>query len=113
MKRFHVQWSAGRVSEMPDGKWVRHDEAQRQINALQVLLNERDEEIDRWKAYSAEQARKIEALTETHVLYTWLRKKVNQPSNDVVAVHMNIGHDWTPVRDLDRDLRTMIEAEQP
>lgn len=58
-------------------------------------------------------ARKNEALTETHVLYTWLRRKADQHPNDVVAVYMNIGHDWTPVQDLDRDLRTMIEAEQP
>jgi hypothetical protein len=47
------------------------------------------------------------------VLYTWLRKKVDQPSNDVVAVQMNIGHDWVPVHDLDRDLRTMIDQEVP
>lgn len=58
-------------------------------------------------------ARKNEALTETHVLYTWLRRKADQHPNDVVAVYMNIGQDWTPVQDLDRDLRTMIEAEQP
>lgn len=55
----------------------------------------------------------VETMTDTHVLYTWLRKKCDQPSNDVVAVHMNIGHDWVPVHDLDRDLRTMIDQEQP
>lgn len=55
----------------------------------------------------------VKVMTETHVLYTWLRKKVDQPSNDFVAVHMNIGHDWTPVHDLDRDLRGMIEREEP
>ncbi|WP_448647107.1 hypothetical protein [Pseudomonas mohnii] len=55
----------------------------------------------------------VQAMTETHVLYTWLRKKCDQPSNDFVAVHMNIGHDWTPVHDLDRDLRTMIDREEP
>lgn len=82
-------------------------------DALQALLNERDAEIDNFKAHSAEQTLKIEALTETHVLYTWLRRKADQHPNDVVAVYMNIGHDWTPVQDLDRVLRTMIEAEQP
>ena len=54
-----------------------------------------------------------QAMTETHVLYTWLRKKCDQPSNDQVAVQMNIGHDWVPVQDLDRDLRTMIDREEP
>ncbi|WP_460100104.1 hypothetical protein [Pseudomonas sp. H3_C08] len=54
-----------------------------------------------------------QAMTETHVLYTWLRKKCDQPSNDFVAVQMNIGHDWVPVHDLDRDLRSMIEREEP
>lgn len=89
------------------------DRVEAERDALQALLNERDAELDNFKAYSAEQTRKIEALTETHVLYTWLRRKADQHPNDVVAVYMNIGHDWTPVQDLDRDLRTMLEAEQP
>ncbi|WP_447801207.1 hypothetical protein [Pseudomonas kilonensis] len=55
----------------------------------------------------------VEVMTETHVLYTWLRKKVDQPSNDQVAVQMNMGHDWVPAQDLDRDLRTMIDREEP
>ncbi|WP_130887469.1 hypothetical protein [Pseudomonas sp. Sample_21] len=55
----------------------------------------------------------VQVMTETHVLYTWLRKKCDQPSNDFVAVQMNIGHDWVPVHDLDRDLRTMIDREEP
>lgn len=55
----------------------------------------------------------VQVMTETHVLYTWLRKKCDQTSNDVLAVHMNIGHDWVPVHDLDRDLRAMIEREEP
>lgn len=54
-----------------------------------------------------------QAMTETHVLYTWLRKKCDQPSNEVVAVHMNIGHEWATVYDLDTDLRAMIEREEP
>ncbi|WP_143519826.1 hypothetical protein [Pseudomonas moraviensis] len=54
-----------------------------------------------------------QSMTETHVLYTWLRKKCDQPTNDYVAVQMNIGHDWVPVHDLDRDLRSMIEREEP
>jgi predicted nuclease with TOPRIM domain len=45
------------------------------------------------------------AMAETHVLYTWLRKKCDQPSNDLVVVQMNIGHDWATVHDLDRNLR--------
>lgn len=94
------------VEAPADGEWVRYEDAQ-------ALLNERDAEIDNFKAYSAEQTRKIEVLTETHVLYTWLRRKADQHPNDVVAVYMNIGHDWVPVQDLERDLRTMIEAEQP
>lgn len=55
----------------------------------------------------------VQAMTEAHVLYTWLRKKCDQPSNDVVALQMNMGHDWVPVHDLDRDLRTMIDREEP
>lgn len=55
----------------------------------------------------------VKTLTDTHVLYTWLRKKCDQPSNDVVAVSMNIGHDWVPVHDLDRDLWAMINREEP
>jgi hypothetical protein len=55
----------------------------------------------------------VEIMTETHILYTWLRKKCDQPNNDVVAVHMNIGHDWATVHDLDTDLRAMIEREEP
>lgn len=70
-------------------------------------------DLDKLKVYSAHQERRVEALTATHVLYTWLRKKCDEPSNDVVAVHMNIGHDWAKVTDLDRDLRSMIEREEP
>ena len=73
---------------------------------LQALLTAADERADRLEADK-------KAMTETHVLYTWLRKKCDQPSNDVVAVHMNIGHDWITVYDLDTDLRAMIEREEP
>lgn len=55
----------------------------------------------------------VEVMTEMHVLYTWLRKKCDQPSNGVVVVHMNIGHDWATVHDLDTDLRAMIDREEP
>ena len=55
----------------------------------------------------------VEIMTETHILYTWLRNKCDQPNNDVVAVHMNIGHDWATCHDLDTDLRAMIEREEP
>ena len=74
--------------------------------ALQQRLTAADERVDHLEADKR-------AMTETHVLYTWLRKKCDQPSNDVVAVHMNIGHDWATVFDLDTDLRAMIEREEP
>ncbi len=113
MKRHSIDWQARDLFEDPAGGWVEYDDARAVIDGLQALLNERDAELDNFKAYSAEQTGKIEALTETHVLYTWLRRKAGQHPNGVVAVYMNIGHDWAPVQDLDRDLRTMIEAEQP
>jgi hypothetical protein len=85
--------------------------------AENILL---DEEIDRlgeelekaWRRNGVLD-QNVQALSETHILYTWLRKKCDQPSNDQVAVQMNIGHDWVPVHDLDRDLRTMIDREEP
>ncbi|MCE0778901.1 hypothetical protein [Pseudomonas sp. NMI542_15] len=80
------------------------------------LEAERDQlaaENERFRRYCEQLEVDKKVLTETHVLYTWLRKKVDQPSNEFVAVHMNIGHDWTPVHDLDRDLRSMIEREEP
>lgn len=75
-------------------------------DALQVLLNAADERVDRLEADKR-------AMADTHILYTWLRKKCDQLSNDVVAVHMNIGHDWATVHDLDTDLRAMIDREEP
>lgn len=78
---------------------------------FKFLATER--ERDNWKAYSGNQAEKIEALAKTHVLYTWLRKKADQPSNEFVAVLTKAGQDWVPVHDLDRDLRAMIEREEP
>lgn len=75
-------------------------------DALQQRLTAADERADRLEADKR-------AMTETHILYTWLRKKCDQPSNDVVVVNMNIGHDWVPVHDLDRDLRSMIDREEP
>ncbi len=79
-----------------------------------------ERERDQLKAENEALRRHIErldadkqAMAEIHVLYTWLRKKCDQPSNDVVAVHMNIGHDWAAVHDLDKDLRSMIDAEEP
>lgn len=76
------------------------------ISELQLRLTTADERADRLEAEK-------QAMIKTHVLYTWLRKKCDQPSNDVVAVHMNIGHDWVAVYDLDTDLRAMIEREEP
>lgn len=82
-----------------------------------------DYDLDAWLEWTREaeglrlRCERLEAdkqtMAETHVLYTWLRKKCDQPSNNVVAVHMNIGHDWATVYDLDTDLRAMIEREEP
>lgn len=82
-------------------------QAYEQVNA------ELKAENDRFRRYCEVLEDDKKNLAETHVLYTWLRKKVDQPSNDQVAVQMNIGHDWVPVQDLDRDLRTMIDREEP
>lgn len=96
-------------------------------DALQQDLNQRDEQIatlesqrEAWLRNSQAAERRVEVLeadkrtmSEAYILYTWLRKKCDQPSNDVVVVNMNIGHDWVPVHDLDRDLRTMIDREEP
>lgn len=83
------------------------------IAQVEVRRDELSEENDRFRRYCEVLEGDKKALTETHVLYTWLRKKCDEPSNDVVAVHMNIGHDWAKVTDLDRDLRTMIDREEP
>ncbi|MFG0496269.1 hypothetical protein ACF8MH_02915 [Pseudomonas sp. YQ_13] len=89
-------------------------------NRVSFTSEERGKQIDQLKAENERFRRYCEvlegdkkALTETHVLYTWLRKKCDEPSNDVVAVRMNIGHDWAKVTDLDRDLRAMIDREEP
>lgn len=81
-----------------------------QLKAENEALRERNDKVSRRNGMLEEN---VQAMTETHVLYTWLRKKCDQPSNDQVAVQMNIGHDWVLVHDLDRDLKTMIEREQP
>jgi len=81
-------------------EWTREAEALREANDMLTRRNGMLEQ-------------NVEVMTEAHVLYTWLRKKCDQPSNDQVAVQMNIGHDWVPVQDLDRDLRTMIDREEP
>jgi hypothetical protein len=78
------------------------------------------DEIVRLRKYGEEFAslaerrrEQVEALTKTHVRYTWLRKKVDQPWNEFVAVTQNIRHDWIAVHDLDRAIDQMIEGEQP
>jgi Asp-tRNA(Asn)/Glu-tRNA(Gln) amidotransferase C subunit len=84
--------------------------------AVLALISENEalrEANDKFSRRNGMLEENVQAMTETHVLYTWLRKKVDQPSNDFVAVQMNIGHDWVPVHDLDRDLRSMIEREEP
>ena len=95
-----------RISEFRR-RWIRRTIKARderdQLKAENEALRLRCERLDADK----------QAMAETHVLYTWLRKKCDQPSNDVVAVHMNIGHDWVAVHDLDRDLLTMIDREEP
>lgn len=81
-----------------------------QLKAENEALRESNEKLTRRNGMLEQN---VEVMTETHILYTWLRKKCDQPSSDVVAVHMNIGHDWATVHDLDTDLRAMIEREEP
>ena len=89
-------------------------QAYEQVNAeLKAEVEGLRESNDKLTRRNGMLEKNVEVMTETHVLYTWLRKKVDQPSNDVVAVHMNIGHDWSTVHDLDTDLRAMIEREEP
>lgn len=81
-----------------------------QLKAENEALRESNDKLTRRNGMLEQN---VEVMTETHILYTWLRKKCDQPSSDVVAVHMNIGHDWATVHDLDTDLRAMIEREEP
>jgi len=85
----------------------------RAIQSLRQDCEELREQNDKLTRRNGMLEQNVQAMTETHVLYTWLRKKCDQPSNDFVAMQMNIGHDWVPVHDLDRDLRSMIEREEP
>lgn len=85
----------------------------RAIQSLRQDCEVLREENDKLTRRNGMLEQNVQAMTETHVLYTWLRRKCDQPSNDVVAVQMNAGHDWVPVHDLDRDLRTMIDREEP
>jgi len=89
-------------------------EAYERVNAeLKAEVEALHESNDKLTRRNGMLEQNVEVMTEAHVLYTWLRKKCDQPSNDVVAVHMNIGHDWATVHDLDTDLRAMIEREEP
>lgn len=83
--------------------------------ALELLAENEDlrEGLDKATRRNGMLEQNMEALVETHIRYTWLRMKVDQPSNNEVAVTQNIGHDWIAVRDLDRAVDQMIEAEQP
>ena len=83
------------------------------VRSLLAEIDQVISENERFRRYCEVLENDKKALTETRVLYTWLRKKCDEPSNDVVAVYMNIGHDWAKVTDLDRDLRSMIEREEP
>lgn len=85
----------------------------RAIQSLRQDCEELRKQNDKLTRRNGMLEQNVQAMTETHVLYTWLRKKCDQPSNDFVAMQMNIGHDWVPVHDLDRDLRSMIEREEP
>lgn len=87
--------------------------SERDVRSLLGEIDQLKAENERFRRYSEQLLADKKALTETHVLYTWLRKKCDEPSNDVVAVYMNIGHDWAKITDLDRDLRAMIEREEP
>ncbi|MBA6091637.1 hypothetical protein H4C81_22590 [Pseudomonas monteilii] len=100
-----------RRDESPNFRAVQS--ARQEAEKLKVeneVLREETDKLSRRNGMLEENAK---ALAETHIRYTWLRKKCDEPSNDVVAVYMNIGHDWAKVTDLDRDLRTMIEQEEP
>lgn len=112
---------------LAENKQLREDPVMRAIRSLRSdcadLMAERDqlkaenealrESNDKLTRRNGMLEQNVEAMTETHILYTWLRKKCDQPSNDVVSVHMNIGHDWATIHDLDTDLRAMIEREEP
>ena len=100
-----VAWREGLLKER-----AAHIRQRDQFKAENEELREANDKFSRRNGMLEEN---VQAMTETHVLYTWLRKKVDQPGNDFVAVQMNIGHDWVPVHDLDRDLRSMIEREEP
>lgn len=86
---------------------------ERDVRSLLAEIDQLKGENERFRRYCEVLEGDKKALTETRVLYTWLRKKCDEPSNDVVAVYMNIGHDWAKITDLDRDLRAMIEREEP
>ncbi|MFP3447600.1 hypothetical protein [Pseudomonas sp. SIMBA_067] len=83
------------------------------VLALLAEIDQLNAENERFRRYCEVLEGDKKALTETHVLYTWLRKKVDQPNNEFVALLMKAGQDWVPVHDLDRDLRDMIEREEP
>ncbi|MNV93006.1 hypothetical protein D3C71_1876510 [compost metagenome] len=87
--------------------------SERDVRSLLAEIDRLKDENERFRRYSEQLQADKKVLAETRVLYTWLRKKCDEPSNDVVAVYMNIGHDWAKVTDLDRDLRSMIEREEP
>lgn len=86
---------------------------ERDVRSLLAEIDQIKDDNERFRRYSEQLQADKKVLADTRVLYTWLRKKCGEPGNDVVAVYMNIGHDWAKVTDLDRDLRTMIEREDP
>ena len=86
---------------------------ERDVRSLLAEIDQIQAENERFRRYCEVLEGDKKALAETHVLYTWLRKKVDQPCNEFVAVLMKAGQDWVPMHDLDRDLRAMIEREEP
>lgn len=98
-----------RTPEAAAGRW----NMRKPMDDLEAEIERLREANDKLSRRNGMLEENVQTMTEAYVLYTWLRKKVDQPSNDQVAVTMNIGHDWVIVHDLDRDLRTMIDQEEP
>jgi hypothetical protein len=84
-----------------------------QVEALQRGAGQLQEENEALRLRCDRLEEDKQSMAETHVLYTWLRKKCDQPSNDFVAVQMSVGREWLPVHDLDLCLRAMISREKP
>jgi hypothetical protein len=80
------------------------------LKAENEALREANDKLSRRNGMLEEN---VTAMTETHVLYTWLRKKADQPGHGVIAVAIINGPEWVVSHDLDKDLRALIDAEEP